>query len=64
MHNLGHVTRHSCGRDAQPVIFLNGERVDFPPPTKTIRAPRIRHPKQRRPQDRRGVLREREDAFR
>ena len=40
----------SLSLPCQPVIFVNGERVDFPLPTKTIRAPRIRHPKtQRRP---------------
>eukprot|EP00434_Breviolum_minutum_P002262 symbB.v1.2.001994.t1/scaffold53.1/size378684/15 len=49
----GHIERYrnspvmhpSMPDEYKPVIFVNGERVDFPPPTKTIRAPRIRHPK-------------------
>ncbi|CAE6967104.1 PLA2 [Symbiodinium natans] len=54
----GHIERYrnspvmhpSMPDEYKPVIFANGERIDFPPPTKTIRAPRIRHPKtQRRP---------------
>ncbi|CAE7871973.1 PLA2 [Symbiodinium microadriaticum] len=54
----GHIERYrnspvmhpSMPDEYKPVIFVNGERVDFPAPTKTIRAPRIRHPKtQRRP---------------
>lgn len=49
----GHIERYrnspvmhqSMPDDYKPAIFLNGERVPFPPPTKAIRAPRIRHPK-------------------
>ncbi|CAL1156097.1 unnamed protein product [Cladocopium goreaui] len=49
----GHIERYrnspvmhpSMPDEYKPVIFENGQRVDFPPPTKTIRAPRIRHPK-------------------
>lgn len=33
--------------DVRPVLFQNGERVAFPPPTKTIRAPRLRASRQR-----------------
>eukprot|EP00930_Biecheleria_cincta_P063372 TRINITY_DN4889_c0_g1_i1.p1 TRINITY_DN4889_c0_g1~~TRINITY_DN4889_c0_g1_i1.p1 ORF type:complete len:617 (+),score=102.52 TRINITY_DN4889_c0_g1_i1:46-1851(+) len=39
------VMHHSMPDEYKPAIFVNGERVPFPPPTKAIRAPRIRHPK-------------------
>lgn len=39
------VMHHSMPDDYKPAIFLDGERIAFPPPTKAIRAPRIRHPK-------------------
>jgi len=49
----GHIERYrnspvmhpSMPDEYKPVIFVNGQRVPFPPPTKSIRPPRIRHPK-------------------
>ncbi|CAE8632890.1 unnamed protein product, partial [Polarella glacialis] len=39
------VMHPSMPDEYKPAIFANGVRVDFPPPTKTIRPPRIRHAK-------------------
>ncbi|CAJ1365219.1 unnamed protein product [Effrenium voratum] len=52
----GHIERYrnspvmhpSMPDEYKPVIFADGQRITFPAPTKTIRAPRIRHPKARR----------------
>jgi len=49
----GHIERYrnspvmhpSMPDEYKPAIFVNGQRVPFPPPTKNIRPPRIRHPK-------------------
>lgn len=37
------VMHHSMPNDYKPLLFVNGERVEFPAPTKPLRAPRIRH---------------------
>jgi hypothetical protein len=37
------VMHKSVPEEYKPVIFVNGNRVPFPAPTKAIRAPRIRH---------------------
>lgn len=33
--------------DWKPLIFLNGVRISFPPPTKHIKAPKATHPRAR-----------------
>lgn len=37
------VMHESVPDEYKPLVFVRGERVDFPPPTKNIRTPRMRH---------------------
>jgi len=37
------VMHASMPQEYKPLIFVDGKEVPFPPPTKTIRPPRIRH---------------------
>lgn len=37
------VMHESVPDEYKPVLFVNGRRVPFPPPTKRIRPPRVRH---------------------
>lgn len=37
------VMHDSVPDEYKPVVFVNGQRVPFPPPTKKIRPPRVRH---------------------
>jgi hypothetical protein len=42
------VMHPSMPDEYKPVLFMDGRRVDFPAPTKPIRAPRIRHLKEQK----------------
>lgn len=45
------VMHKSVPDEYKPILFHEGKRIDFPPPTKAIRPPRIRHIKSSQPSD-------------
>mmetsp|Transcript_52030 Transcript_52030/g.111355 ORF Transcript_52030/g.111355 Transcript_52030/m.111355 type:complete len:396 (-) Transcript_52030:97-1284(-) len=49
------VMHPSMPEEYKPMIFCNGERIEFPPPTKAIRAPKLRPSHDRPAQEKEGA---------